>query len=1153
VNFARVLKEVLWCLVTEGSISYRRIKLTFGLDDDGLEELRSELISIKRLAADVNGERLVLASDGRLARSEPTAVPQSLLALRQSEKPPAPVADRDLPGAERRHLTVMFCDLADSTHLSAQLDPEDMGDVIRAFQEAVSEAVRHFDGYIAKFMGDGVLVYFGYPNAQEKDAERAVRTGLAMLDALPALNAEIAGSDGTRLAVRIGIASGLVVVGETIGEGAAREQTVVGDTPNLAARLQALAGPDAMLISAATHDLVGDIFACEGLGTHALRGIAEPVQIWRVAGLREPEEEDGAEFETTAADFPLVGRDEEIGLLRRAWQQTREEGHGQVVFVSGEPGIGKSALVDTLRRAARAEGLTRITFRCSPYHTNSALYPLVEHWKRFAGWQPEDDGAARLAKLENALAPYRLPRQEAVPLFASLLSLPLDDGYPRLDLTPEQLKEHTADALVALTQEEAERQPLLQVWEDVHWADPSTLDLLGQLIDQAPTVPVLFVLTYRPEFTPPWPARSFVRPLPLNRLERPQIEVLAVRLAGGKALPAEVVEHVVQKTDGVPLFVEEMTKAVLGSSVLRADGDRYVLTGPLSEVSIPASLHESLMARLDRLPTLREVAQMGAVLGREFAYEMLRAIATIDEPRLRDGLGRLVAAELLYQRGRPPRSRYIFKHALIQDAAYQSLLRRTRQHYHRQVAELLENDFADTVEASPELVAHHYSEAGLPAQAVAYWQRAGERAVQRSANEEAIGHLTAGLAQLALLPETEERAKQELAMQWLLGRASLAGRGYASPEAVRGFSRARELCNAIGDENSICPVLWGFWLCELGAAHHARAVATGTEVIERAEQTANTGARIAGNFAVGCSGVHLGTLALARHHLEEAISGYRGATEAEATQLAFDYGVELGAPTYAYASWCLWLLGYPDQALHRDEEALAVVERIRHAYTYSRARYWSSALHAYRREWPAAKERAAAAIASAQERGLAMMVAVGRVMLGAARAMLDPSAEAAAEIREAMAAYRATGARFQTTFQLVLYAQALAACGRPSEGLAALREAMALVEETGERYVEAEIHRLQGNLLLAGNGAAEVEACYLKALEVARAQEARSLELRAASDLARLWAGQGRRSEARDLLAPVYGWFTEGFDTADLREAKTLLDELTEPAIAAEG
>jgi predicted ATPase/class 3 adenylate cyclase len=963
LNFARVLKEVLWCLATEGSISYRRIKRGYGLDDDALEDLRRELIGTLHIAADLDGELLVWVPDGRTARPERTALSQPLPVSRQAERLPAPAADRDLPGAERRHLTVMFCDLADSTRLSVQLDPEDMGDVIRAYQEAVSEAVRLFDGYIAKFMGDGVLVYFGYPNAQEKDAERAVRTGLAILDALPALNAELAPANGTRLAVRIGIATGIVVVGETIGQGVAREQTVVGETPNLTARLQALAGPDAILISAATHDLVGDIFACEGLGAHALKGIAEPVQVWRVTGLREASD---AEFETTAADFPLVGRDEEIGLLRRAWQQTKEEGHGQVVFVSGEPGIGKSVLVDTLRRAARAEGLTRITFRCSPYHTNSALYPVVEHWKRLAGWQPEDDGPARLAKLEASLARYRMPHEESVPLFASLLSLPLDDGYPRLDLNPQQLKERTEDALIALTLEEAERQPLLEVWEDLHWADPSTLALLGQLIEQAPTAPLLIVTTFRPEFTPPWPARSHVRPLTLNRLERPQVEAMATRLAGGKQLPAEVVEHIVQKTDGVPLFVEEMTKAVLGSGVLHPGGDCYALTGPLSEVSIPASLHESLMARLDRLPTVREVAQLGAVLGREFAYEMLRAITAFDEPRLRDGLGRLVEAELLYQRGRPPRSRYIFKHALIQDAAYQSLLRRTRQHCHRQVAELLESRFADTVEASPELMAHHYTEACLPDQAVKYWHRAGGKAMQRSANQEAIGHLTAGLAQVAQLPETPERAKQELAIQRLLGQASYATRGYASPEASRAFTRARELCAVIGDDSNIFPILFGVWLFELTGGYHTNAETTANELLERATGTENTGARIAGHLAVAISGVHLGTLAHARPHFEKAVRYYRTITEDEATRLAYEYGIELGTPTYGYAAWCLWLLGYPDQALRLGDQALALPKRIQHEYTRSRGFYYSSILHSYRREWPIVQERSTAAIASAQ-------------------------------------------------------------------------------------------------------------------------------------------------------------------------------------------
>jgi class 3 adenylate cyclase len=901
VNFARVLKEVVWCLVTEGGISYRRIRLSYGLDDDAVEELRRELISIKRLAADVDGERLVWAPEGLLPRNQQAILPQNPLPPLRPAKPvstpatsPTPAAARDLPGAERRQLTVMFCDLADSTRLSAQLDPEEMSDVIRTYQELVSEAVRRFDGFIAKFMGDGVLVYFGYPYAQGNDAERAVHSGLAIIEALPVLNHQVGGRSGPRLAVRIGIATGLVVVGETIGEGASREQTVVGETPNLAARLQGAAAPNSVLISSATHDIVGEVFACDGLGAHVLKGITEPVQVWRVTALREA---DDVEFETTAGDLPLVGRDEEIGLLRRAWQQTKEEAHGRVVFIGGEPGIGKSSLVDILRRAARDEGFTRMTFRCSPYHTNSALHPVIEHFRRIAGWQPEDDNKARFAKLEQLLSGFKSYSQELVPLFAVLMSVPLPErsGYAALDLTPEKLKERTEDALVALSLEEAERRPVVEVWEDVHWADPSTLDLLGQLIDQVPTVPLLLVLTYRPEFVPHWPARSHVMSLTLNRLERPQIEILANRLAGGRMLPPEVVEHVVQKTDGVPLFVEEMTKAVLGSNVLRVEGDRYTLSGPLSAISIPASLHESLMARLDRLPTVREVAQLGAVLGREFAYEMLRAIAAIDEPRLRDGLGRLVEAELLYQRGRPPRSRYIFKHALIQDAAYQSLLRRTRQQYHRQVAELIESEFAGTVETSPELVAHHYSEAGMPAQAIKYWLRAGQRAMERSAAQEAIGHLTVGLEQLGQLADTPERARQELAMQRLLGQASFATRGYASPEASRAFSRARELSMAIGEDSSIFPILFGVWLFELTSGQHANAEATADEFLARADRMQDIGGLISGNIAVGISGVHVARLAHAHTHFDKAIGFYRTTREAEHKHLTYDYEARVGS------------------------------------------------------------------------------------------------------------------------------------------------------------------------------------------------------------------------------------------------------------------
>jgi predicted ATPase len=535
---------------------------------------------------------------------------------------------------------------------------------------------------------------------------------------------------------------------------------------------------------------------------------------------------------------PLVGRDEETGLLRRAWQSTKEEGRGQVVTISGEAGIGKSVLVDGLRIDVRAEGLHGIAFRCSPYHTGSALYPVIEHFKLLAGWQPEDSVEARLAKLEAALEIFDQPIGETVPLVAALFSLALpEDRYPPLTVTPSQQKQQTQDAIIAMILETAEREPLLQLWEDLHWADPSTLELLELLIDQAPTASLLMVLTARPEFVPPWPARSHITPITLNRLERQHSEALLGRIAGMKPLPAEVVDHIVTKTDGVPLYVEELTKTILASDILRDTGKRFELTGPLSSLAIPDTLQESLMARLDRLPQVRELAQLGSVLGREFAYEMITGLSIIDEPTLRKGLGQLVEAELLYQRGRPPRAKYIFKHALIQDAAYQSLLKRPRQQYHLQVAQLLETQFPDTIEANPELVAHHFTEAGATEQAVAYWFKAGQRAARQSAHPEAIAHLRQGLAMIADLEETPERAKQELAFQRTLGPVVMATQGYASPEAGQIYSRAHELCQLVGETEDIYPVLFGIGVFKVVRAQHQEGVEIAEELLAQAHQT----------------------------------------------------------------------------------------------------------------------------------------------------------------------------------------------------------------------------------------------------------------------------------------------------------------------------
>ncbi len=1150
-QFHAVLLAVMALLQREQRVTYRSLRYVLGVDDTCLHAVRDEL-RFRRLAREEDGQGLVwTGEDSSQAMSPPRPAPDTAMAFavlpadegvsHTPEDVPVLTSAGLRSGpeeAERRQLTVLFCDLVGSTQLSGQLDPEDLRAVVCAYQEAAGAVIQQYAGHIAQYLGDGLLVYFGYPTAHEDDARRAVHTGLGIVEAIATLNTRLMGQYGVQLAVRLGVHTGPVVVG-VVGGGGRHEHLALGETPNIAARLEGLATANAVVISAVTARLVAGTFALEDLGTHILRGVAEPMTISRVRGLRATPSPDE---ECATATVPvLVGRDEEGGLLRRRWDQS-QAGLGQVVFVSGEAGIGKSALVAGLRVQVHAAGLPCMAFRCSPYHTASALYPVITHLEHLWQFAPDDAPATRLIKLEEGLRSSDLPLAEVVPLFAGLLAIPLPaDRYAPLTGTPQQQKQQTLDTLVAWLAAQAERQPVLAVWEDLHWADPTTLELLGLVIEQAPTMPMLHVLTSRPAFRPPWPPRSHLTSLVLNRLEPRQVEALIAQRAGGKVLPAEVVRHVVTKTDGVPLYVEELTKMLLASPLLREETGQYVLTGQLGTVTIPDTLQDALMARLDQLSAAKEVAQLGAVLGREFTYDLVKGIAPQNEYTLQAGLSQLVAAELLYQRGRPPRARYVFKHALIQDAAYASLLKSTRQQLHQRTAQVLEAQFLEVVATQPELLAHHLTEAGHPAQAVAYWQRAGERAVGRSANLEAISHLTTGLAVLQTLPETAERIQQELLLQTTLGPALMNTKGFAAPEAEHAYARARALCQRAGETPQLFSVLRGLWQFYNGRGAYQTARELGEQCLQLAQQGHDTARLLEGHHTLWTTNLLMGEMLLARTHLEQGLALY---DPQQHRALAVLYGHDPGVCCRGCAAVVLWLLGYPDQALRQLHAAHALAQELVHPPSQAFARMLTAIAHQMRRETDAAHEQARALIALATEQGFALFLAMGGILRGATRTALGQRGEQVGQIRQDLAAVRETGSVVWEPYFLGLLADVYAQDGQVEAGLATLDEALAAAQGTGQHMVEAELYRLRGSFLLRqpGTALAEVETCFQRALDVARRQEARSLELRAAMSLSRLWHQQGRRKEAHDLLAEVYAWFTEGFDTADLQEAKALLD-----------
>jgi predicted ATPase len=765
-------------------------------------------------------------------------------------------------------------------------------------------------------------------------------------------------------------------------------------------------------------------------------------------------------------------------------------------------------------------------------------------FQRLLRFQAEDTPDEKLAKLKQTLSQYRLPLEESVPLFAPLLSLPIpEDRYPPLNLSPQRQRKKTLETIVLILQELAEHQPVLFIVEDLHWTDPTTLELLSLVIDQTPTASLLVLLTCRPHFQPSWHHRSYITEMTLNHLSHAQVEQLVTGVTDGKTFPAEVLQQIVAKTDGVPLFVEEITKAILESGQLTARDGHYDLTGSFATLAIPATLHDSLMARLDRLVTAKAVAQYAAVIGRQFPYELLQAASQLDEALLQHELGRLVEAEIVYQRGVPPQATYTFKHALIQDAAAQSLLKSTRQQYHQRIAQVLEAQFPETAEAAPELLAHHYTEAGLHTQAVPYWQRAGQRASERSAYLEAMAHLTKGLEVLATLPDTSERTQHELDFQLTLGPALMVTKGMSDPEVERVYTRARALCQHVEETPQLFPALWGLWRFYTGRGELQTARELGEQLLALAERGQEPMLLVQACHALGPTLFWLGELAPAQARLAQGIAPY----DPQQHRASLRYGGhDPGACCQSYAAWTLWVRGYPDQAVHQQQEALRLAQELAHPLTLICTLDWGAWLHQFRREGQATQAQAETAIPMSSEHGFVEWLTFGQILQGWAVAVQGQGEAGIAQMRAGLAIWEAMGNELYRAYQLMQLAEVYGTVGQAEEGLRVLAEAWAGVPHREGRFFEAELARLEGELLLARSAEhyAEAETCFRQALNIARQQQAKSWELRTAVSLTRLWQGQGKRAEAHELLAPVYGWFTEGFDTADLQEAKALLEAL---------
>lgn len=1044
-----------------------------------------------------------------------------------------------VPGcAERRPVTVLFCDLVESTALAGQLDPEELREVVVRYQQAVAAAIECYAGYIAQYLGDGVLVYFGYPEAHEESARRAVSSGLALLDATSSLNRELQQQWDMRLAVRVGIHSGLVVAGD-VGVGGRTDQLVLGQTPNVAARLESLAEPDTVLLSRTTFDMVQGFFECEALGPHQFKGLAEPIEVFRAlrqTGVR-------SRFQLTLAGglTPMVGRRREGNRLLDIFEEA-EDGHGQLVAISGEAGIGKSRLQQWLKEQVSGRVDAWFTCYCLPYYQNTALNPLTDMLESQLGFASEDTSEERLAKLDSGLTRWGFLASDSSPFFASLLSLPAPPMHPPLNISPPRLKQEIMQRLVGLLFHAAERRPAVLVIEDIHWADPSTLEFIDVLLQQLPQHRMLVVLSHRPDFDLSPSAKHRARRIVLDRLQDRDTETMIEEIAVGIRLPREIRDEIVTQTDGVPIYIEELTKMILDSGLVEKVSGKDVATGKLRTLGIPLTLQDSLLSRLDRLGAAKEVAQLGAVLGRSFRYEVLAAIGDIDESSLKYHLRQLVGAGLFCQQGELPEATYSFKHALVQDAAYESLLRRRRHRLHEQVAEVFLAQFPEIGETEPEILAYHLEAGGHPDRAVRYLCVAGKRAQGHSAYIEAIRHFEKGLELLKDLPATAGHRELELELLLSLGIGLIATQGYAAERVESTYARAMEVCEELGDIPF--QARYGIWAVAIVRGDREATSELADWLRGLVKDVDDPTIAMMSHAALGTWAFYRGDYALAEEHLQRSIELFDPGQHHAVTREYAAGGAFFG---HMVTTLSLWFTGFPDRACAHQERVISLAETLSDPYTLALSLLYEAnlghELGDVDRVWAAAQR--ADRMLTASEHDFLFLAAVIKIIQGWVLAHQGQADKGVAQLRDGLDSYRATGARILVPYYMAYLTEALLAAARPDEALPAVEQAISLSQTNLDSFYEPELQRLRGRVLQQlGADSARLEACFRDVLDAARRQGSKALELRAATSLAGVLTDCGKAEEAESLLERAYHDFSEGFATRDLREARALLDQM---------